>query len=86
MRERVLAAAFKYASSHGDMRAAKVFLDATANQQPAMKIENQQNNFVQINGITITQDQLSQLPEEKQLELQHIIGSLPQTVKNNEEQ
>jgi hypothetical protein len=46
------------------MRAAKVFLDATANQQPAMKIENQQNNFVQINNLTITEEQINKLPED----------------------
>ena len=76
MRERVLATAFKYASSHGDMRAAKVFLDATANQQPAMKIENQQNNFVQINNVTITEDQINKLPEDKRKQMKEILFML----------
>jgi hypothetical protein len=73
MRERILAAAFKEARN-GDMRAAKLFLDATANQAPSMHVKNQQNNFIQINGMEITEQQVNELPEDQRLQLQTILS------------
>ncbi len=61
MRERVLASAFNY-SLEGDMRAAKVFLDATNQFTQPPAITNQQNNYIQINGTVITQEEIKKLP------------------------
>jgi hypothetical protein len=58
----------------GDMRAAKIFMDSTEPKEPRENIKNQQNNFIQINGMTISQKQLSQLPEEKQQQLAGILS------------
>jgi len=61
MREKLLGKVYKCAHA-GDMRAAKIFLDATAIKEPS-RVHNQQNNFIQINGVTITEEQLKLLPE-----------------------
>lgn len=80
MREKVLARAFHYALN-GDMKAAKIFLEATTDQQPVVK--NQQNNFIQINGHTITQEQLSQLPQGQQKKIERILQAIsPQQAVN----
>lgn len=75
MRENVLARLYKYASN-GDTRAAKVFLDTTSIQEQKPRIQNQQNNFIQINGATITQEQIRQLPQEQQTKLFEVLQSV----------
>lgn len=49
-----------YEATKGNMKAAKLFLEATKmNEEPTSRnVQNQQNNFVQINGTVISQEQL----------------------------
>jgi hypothetical protein len=81
MREALLARVYKLAVDHDDTRATKLFLEATAQmEQPAnVNIRNQQNNFIQINGLSITQQQLEQLPVEKQQQLKDILFATLET-------
>jgi hypothetical protein len=74
MRENVLARLYKYASN-GDTKAAKIFLDTTSIIEQKPKIQKQQNNFIQINGATITQEQIRQLPQEQQVKLFEVLQS-----------
>ena len=53
------------------MRAAKIFMDCTS--VDTQQVKNQQNNFIQINGVTITAEQLKTLPKEKQIQVKEII-------------
>ena len=71
--QKLLAKVYGFAYD-GNMRAAKIFMDAT-NPYPGSngKVQNQQNNFIQVNGITITAEQLSELPIEKQKQVDEII-------------
>lgn len=74
MRERVLAKVFKLCLE-GDVKAAKVFLMATEHmEKPVTQIRNQQNNFIQFNGTTISGEQLAQLPLDRQQQIQDIIS------------
>lgn len=75
LRENVLATVYKYAQS-GDVRAARVFLEATDSPPETLKIKNQQNNFIQFNGLTVTQEQLKDLPPGKLNQLQNIFSLL----------
>ena len=67
MSSKVLAKVFKYAVN-GDMRAAKLYLSAMGMyNEPAPKntlIQNQ-NNYIQINGTVLSQDNLKQLNPEQ---------------------
>ena len=54
------------------MRAAKIFMDCTSGDEPA-KVNNQQNNFIQVNGITVTEQQLQKLPFRKQRQIKEIL-------------
>jgi hypothetical protein len=61
MTSKILAKLFSFAVQ-GNVRAAKLYLDAVGNiVQPATIIENQ-NNYIQINGLTITQELVEKLP------------------------
>ena len=81
MREKLLAALFSL-SLDGDVKAAKVFLQATSPNNEVQSIKNQQNNFIQINGIVITEEQLKELPEEKQIQINEIINLFKSSRKN----
>lgn len=84
LRENVLASMFKEARS-GDPRAAKVFLMATDQFTQPPIIKNQ-TNYIQINGLVITQEQLSQLPAEKLNEVHQILALVsPQKTLQHEE-
>jgi L-arabinose isomerase len=61
MRERLLSHCYKFAIN-GDMKAARLFFEATSDKRPETSIKNQQNNFVQINNLTITEEQINKLP------------------------
>jgi hypothetical protein len=75
MREKVLAKAFNL-SMLGDTKAMRVFLEATSQLKPLSQIRNQQNNIIQINGVTITEDQLSELPPDKQVLIQEMLTNI----------
>ncbi len=50
----------------GNMRAAKIFMDATNGPMVNIStIHNQQNNFIQVNGLVITEDQVKGLSPDK---------------------
>ena len=73
LREKLITKVYGFAYD-GNMRAAKIFMDATANlNDPGTKIQNQQNNFIQINGITVTEQQIQKLPMEKQMQVKEIL-------------
>jgi hypothetical protein len=75
MRENVLTGLYKYAGIR-DIRAAKMSLDTTSIQEQKPRIPNQQNNFIQINGATITQEQIRQLPQELQVKIFAVLQSV----------
>jgi hypothetical protein len=79
MRENVLARLYKFAST-GDTKAAKIFLDNTSMVEPKRSIQNQQNNFIQINGATITQEQIKLLPVDQQARLFEMLQSVSSTL------
>jgi DNA-binding transcriptional ArsR family regulator len=75
LREALLAKVYD-AAYYGDMKAAKIFLEASSPVQPRQKIKNQQNNFIQVNGITITEEQIRQMPQEQQMKLFELLKLL----------
>lgn len=75
MREKMLSVCYQY-GIRGDMKAAKLFLEATAEKPRQSCHKAEQNNFIQINGYTITPEQLLLLPQEKQRQIQDILGLL----------
>jgi hypothetical protein len=72
LREALLAKVYD-AAYYGDMKAARIFLEASAPAEPRHKIKNQQNNFIQINGTTITEEQIRLLPPDQQNTLLEIL-------------
>lgn len=70
LREKLLTKIYSFAYD-GNMRAAKIFMDCTS--VDTQQVKNQQNNFIQINGVTITAEQLKTLPKEKQIQVKEII-------------
>jgi hypothetical protein len=76
LREKLLIKVYGYAHD-GNMRAAKIFMDATYNlNEPGTKIQNQQNNFIQINGVKVTEEQIQKLPSDKQRQVGEILESV----------
>ena len=57
MKERLLSHCYKFAIN-GDMKSTRLFFEATSEKRPETSIKNQQNNFVQINNLTITEEQI----------------------------
>jgi len=72
LREKLLTRIYSYAYD-GNMKAAKIFMDATTDATSHLTINNQENNFIQINGLTITQESIKNLSPEKLQKLQDII-------------
>jgi hypothetical protein len=72
LREKLLTRIYSYAYD-GNMKAAKIFMDATTDSKSHLTINNQENNFIQINGLTITQAAIKNLSPEKLQKLQDII-------------
>jgi hypothetical protein len=62
------------------MKAARLFFEATSDKRPETLIKNQQNNFVQINNLTITEEQINKLPEDKQKQMKEIVFMLTEKV------
>lgn len=73
LRERLLARLYRYAID-GNMKAARIFIEATAETVIGPQIKNQQNNLIQINGSTITSHQLRLLPTDKLKQLEEILS------------
>lgn len=74
LREKLLTRVYSYAYE-GNMRAAKIFIEASDQRQELKtEIHNQQNTFLQINGTIITLAQLNSLPIEKQRKIQKILN------------
>ncbi|RYY68058.1 MAG: hypothetical protein EOO13_13305 [Chitinophagaceae bacterium] len=72
MRDKMLSVVYQTGIG-GDMKAARLFLEATAQKQHNTYNKNEQNNFIQINGYTITAEQLRHLPQEKQVQIKDIL-------------
>jgi hypothetical protein len=76
LRWNVMGKVYEKAAYDGDMKAARVFLEFT---EPTTTVQNQQNNFIQINGVSISKERLHQLPQEQQRQitdcLQLLVGS-----------
>lgn len=64
----------------GDMKAARLFFEATSDKRPQTSIQNQQNNFIQVNNLTITEEQINKLPEDKRKQMKHILFMLTEKV------
>lgn len=78
MRERLLSWCYKLGVS-GDMKAARLFLETASPKKPDTTINNQQNNFIQFNNLTITNEQINQLPQDKQQQMKDILLLLSKT-------
>jgi hypothetical protein len=71
LREKLLSKIYSFAYD-GNMRAAKIFIDAT-DDKPLAAIKNQQNNYIQLNGLIITEEQIKNLPPDKLKKIQQIL-------------
>jgi hypothetical protein len=73
MAPKLLGVLFKMALG-GDVKAAKIYLDNVI-QKPSSPgyVKNQQNNFININGVEITEEKLKALPEESRQQISEII-------------
>jgi len=82
MTSKLLARVFHYAVN-GDVGAAKLYFNVMGmlnNGQPSNKIQNQQNNFIQINSMTINQELLKHLKPEQLDAIESILKTaLPQS-------
>jgi hypothetical protein len=80
MREKMISMCYQY-GINGDMKAARLFLESTTDKRDQTYNKNEQNNFIQINGYTITTEQLRLLPKEKQIQIQEILTLLNGPIK-----
>ena len=62
-------------SINGDMRAARLFLDIATGTKGKARINNQ-NNFIQINGIELTEEKISKLRPEQLQTIEAVLQSL----------
>ena len=72
LREKLLGRIYSFAYD-GNMRAAKIFVDAT-DERPPLTVHNQQNNYIQVNGIVITEEQVKSLPIDKLEKIREIFS------------
>jgi len=80
MAPRVLAIVFQRAID-GDMKAAKLYLQAMGGNlgsltNPGATIHNQQNNFIQINGMTLSQESIKQLSPAQLQQIETILKTV----------
>jgi hypothetical protein len=75
MRERLLSRCYKFATG-GDMRAARLFFEVTASHRLMANVHNEHNNFIQVNNLTITEEQINALPQDKRQQMTEILGLL----------
>jgi hypothetical protein len=72
----VLSHLFRIGISDGNVKALKVFLDyfkeSPASQQGGTQI-NTQNNYIQINGVTISQEQIMKLNSKKLNQIEKLL-------------
>lgn len=82
--DKVLAKVFKFAVN-GDMRAAKLFLETVNNTQANRSgntlIKNQ-NNYIQINGMVLSQENIKQLNPEQLAQIEAIIQTVSKAAAN----
>jgi hypothetical protein len=86
MRDTIIGRMFKEAFN-GNIKAARLFMEITdpnPKHEKHLRIQNQQNNLVQVNGIVITEEQLKTLPEEVSIKLQEVLSAINQTPDNGE--
>jgi hypothetical protein len=75
MREKMIAMCFQY-GVRGDMKAARLFLEATDKRVERSVTINGRNNFIQINGYAITTNEIKTLPIEMQMQMKEIVQLL----------
>ena len=78
MKERILARVFHFAL-HGDMKAAKLFLEIINNQgeqKPPNTLIQNQTNYIQINGTILSQELIKQLSPEQLSQIESIIKAV----------
>jgi hypothetical protein len=71
LREKILSRIYKSAMD-GDMRAAKIFMDSTGEDDGQWRVSNNnftQNNIIQFNEVRFTEDEIKALPENQQQKL-----------------
>ncbi|MDI1355362.1 MAG: hypothetical protein PSX36_10610 [bacterium] len=78
--EKVLTKVFQFAVK-GDIRACRLYLECMGKIGGQSNISNTQNNYIQINGLTISQEQIQQLPNEKQKTIRDIIEGRERIIK-----
>ena len=64
------------------MRAARLFLDIATGTKGKARINNQ-NNFIQINGIELTEEKISKLRPEQLQTIEAVLQSLEQKYNSN---
>jgi hypothetical protein len=74
LREKLLTKIYSYAYD-GNMRAAKIFMDATGDR-PSLMVHNQENNYIQVNGIMITEEHVKSLPVDKLEKIREIFSGI----------
>lgn len=76
MTAKVLARVFKFAVS-GDIRACKLYLEFMGNMNglTGNTTINTQNNFIQINGLTISQEQIMKLAPKKLIQVERLLNN-----------
>jgi hypothetical protein len=72
MRERILSWCYK-AAINGDMKAARLFLETSKGSQPDTLIQNQQNNYIQINQFKLSQDVVQQLTPDQLKQVENVL-------------
>ena len=74
MTAKVLSKVFAFAIN-GDIRACKLYLEIAGNMNGlnSSKTINNQNNFIQINGLTISQEQIQQLNAKQKAKIKDIL-------------
>ncbi len=60
-------------ANNGNVKAAKVFIDATTAIQPLSKVNNTQNNYIQINQTKLSQETIKQLSPEQLEQIENVL-------------
>jgi hypothetical protein len=72
LEKRVLDKMYRLVMNESDVRAAKIFLDYLKTTTDKAGVTNNsytQNNFIQVNGLKFTEEQIVSLPEDQQLKI-----------------
>ena len=80
MADRVLAKVFKIAvQDEGNVKAARLYLEAVGMLNNVSNTVNTQNNFIQINQTRISQETIQKLNKRQALQIENILKSIPES-------